>query len=144
MAVPGSEWPLVICFPRPLLLYHVDAQPHPLSPIVLSPGFALSVLVYFFLQGNTDAISPMMSSLIPPSLNLYSTKYQYHVTLALDHIKPFFFFDQKKGLLQGPTKENRWAYAQKKSHTYICMRHYFANKGPSSQSYDFSSSHIWM
>ena len=75
MAVPGSEWPLVICFPHPLLLYHVDAQSHPLSPVVLSPGFALSVLVYFFLQGNTDAISPMMSSLIPPSLNLYSTKY---------------------------------------------------------------------
>ena len=22
--------------------------------------------------------------------------------------------------------------------------HYFANKGPSSQSYDFSSSHVWM
>ena len=24
------------------------------------------------------------------------------------------------------------------------QRHYFANKGPSSQRYDFSSSHIWM
>ena len=24
------------------------------------------------------------------------------------------------------------------------QRHYFANKGPSSQSYDFSSSHVWM
>ena len=71
----ARKWPLVICFPRPLLLYHVDAQLHPLSPIVLSPGFALSVLVYVFLQGNTDAISPMMSSLIPPSLNLYSTKH---------------------------------------------------------------------
>ena len=23
-------------------------------------------------------------------------------------------------------------------------RHYFANNGPSSQSYDFSSSHVWM
>ena len=23
-------------------------------------------------------------------------------------------------------------------------RHYFANKGPSSQGYDFSSSHVWM
>ena len=23
-------------------------------------------------------------------------------------------------------------------------RHYFANKGPSSQSYGFSSSHVWM
>ena len=24
------------------------------------------------------------------------------------------------------------------------QRHYFANKGPSSQSYDFSSSYVWM
>ena len=24
------------------------------------------------------------------------------------------------------------------------QRHYFTNKGPSSQSYDFSSSHVWM
>ena len=24
------------------------------------------------------------------------------------------------------------------------QRHYFANKDPSSQSYDFSSSHVWM
>ena len=24
------------------------------------------------------------------------------------------------------------------------QRHYFANKGPSSQSYDFSTSHVWM
>ena len=24
------------------------------------------------------------------------------------------------------------------------QKHYFANKGPSNQSYDFSSSHIWM
>ena len=24
------------------------------------------------------------------------------------------------------------------------QRHYFANKGPSSQSYGFSSSHVWM
>ena len=24
------------------------------------------------------------------------------------------------------------------------QRHYYANKGPSSQSYDFSSSHVWM
>ena len=24
------------------------------------------------------------------------------------------------------------------------QRHYFANKGPSSQTHDFSSSHVWM
>ena len=26
----------------------------------------------------------------------------------------------------------------------ILKRHYFANKGPYSQSYDFSSSHVWV
>ena len=29
-------------------------------------------------------------------------------------------------------------------HILKMKRHYFANKGPSSQSYDFSSSHVWM
>ena len=28
--------------------------------------------------------------------------------------------------------------------TILKQRHYFNNKGPSSQSYDFSSSHVWM
>ena len=27
---------------------------------------------------------------------------------------------------------------------YYKQRHYFANKGPSSQNYGFSSSHVWM
>ena len=27
---------------------------------------------------------------------------------------------------------------------YSKQRHYFVNKGPSSQGYDFSSSHVWM
>ena len=30
------------------------------------------------------------------------------------------------------------------SHEIKRQRHYFANKGPSSQSYGFSSSHVWM
>ena len=34
-------------------------------------------------------------------------------------------------------------YDQPRQHTEK-QRHYFANKGPSSQSYDFSSSHVWM
>ena len=29
-------------------------------------------------------------------------------------------------------------------HHIIKQRHYFANEGPSSQSYGFSSSHVWM
>ena len=34
-------------------------------------------------------------------------------------------------------------YDQPRQHTKK-QRHYFANKGPSSQSYGFSSSHVWM
>ena len=30
------------------------------------------------------------------------------------------------------------------SHEFKRLRHYFANKGPSSQGYGFSSSHVWM
>ena len=30
------------------------------------------------------------------------------------------------------------------SSVYIAIRHYFANKGPSSQGYSFSSGHVWM
>ena len=39
-----------------------------------------------------------------------------------------------------PWKKN---YAQPRQHIKK-QRHYFANKGPSSQSYGFSSSHVWM
>ena len=35
------------------------------------------------------------------------------------------------------------SYDQHKQHIKK-QRHYFANKGPSSQGYDFSSSHVWM
>ena len=33
---------------------------------------------------------------------------------------------------------------EKLRHNIKKQRHYFANKGPSSQSYGFSSSHVWM
>ena len=39
-----------------------------------------------------------------------------------------------------PWKES---YDQPRQHIKK-QRHYFANKGPSSQSYGFSSSHVWM
>ena len=39
-----------------------------------------------------------------------------------------------------PWKES---YVQPRQHIQK-QRHYFANKGPSSQSYGFSSSHVWM
>jgi len=35
------------------------------------------------------------------------------------------------------------SYDQSRQHIKK-QRHYFANKGPSSQSYGFSSSHVWM
>ena len=35
------------------------------------------------------------------------------------------------------------SYDQRRQH-FKKQRHYFANKGPSSQSYGFSSSHVWM
>ena len=35
------------------------------------------------------------------------------------------------------------SYDQPRQHI-IKQRHYFANKGPSSQGYGFSSSHVWM
>ena len=35
------------------------------------------------------------------------------------------------------------SYDQPRQHTKK-QRHYFANKGPSSQGYGFSSSHVWM
>ena len=38
-----------------------------------------------------------------------------------------------------------WKKSYDQSRQHIKMqRHYFANKGPSSQSYSFSSSHVWM
>ena len=45
----------------------------------------------------------------------------------------------KRHLLLGKKKN----YDQPKQHIKK-QRHYFANKGPSSQSYDFSSSHVWI
>ena len=39
-----------------------------------------------------------------------------------------------------PWKES---YDQPRQHIEK-QRHYFVNKGPSSQGYDFSSSHVWM
>ena len=42
-------------------------------------------------------------------------------------------------------KDTPWkeSYDQRREHIQK-QRHYFANKGPSSQGYGFSSSHVWM
>ena len=49
-----------------------------------------------------------------------------------------FSHEIKKTL--APWKES---YDQHIQHI-VMQRHYFANKGPSSQGYGFSSSHVWM
>ena len=42
-------------------------------------------------------------------------------------------------------KDTPWKKSHDKTKQHIKkQRHYFANKGPSSQSYDFPSSHVWM
>ena len=41
-------------------------------------------------------------------------------------------------------EEKLWYHIKKPRHHIKRKRYYFANKGPSSQSYGFSSSHIWM
>ena len=42
-------------------------------------------------------------------------------------------------------KDTPWKKSHDQPRQHIKkQRHYFANKGPSSQSYRFSSSHIWM
>ena len=42
-------------------------------------------------------------------------------------------------------KDTPWKQSYDKPSQHIKKnRHYFANKGPSSQSYGFSSSHVWM
>ena len=48
-----------------------------------------------------------------------------------------FSHEIKRRLLLGRKADQPRQYIKK-------QRHYFTNKGPSSQSYGFSSSHIWM
>ena len=43
----------------------------------------------------------------------------------------------------GFSRQEHWSGLPPKQHVKE-QRHYFANKGPSSQSYGFSSSHVWM
>ena len=48
----------------------------------------------------------------------------------------------KRHLLLGKKKKKK-SYDQPRQHIKK-QRHYFANKGPSSQSYGFSNSHVWL
>ena len=49
----------------------------------------------------------------------------------------------KRCLLLGRKVPGKESYNQPRQHTKK-QRHYFANKGPSSQGYGFSSGHVWM
>ena len=61
----------------------------------------------------------------------------------------FFFLDSKVTMDSDFRHEiKRWLFLGRKSMTNLDSmtknRHYFADKGPSSQSYGFSSGHVWM
>ena len=55
------------------------------------------------------------------------------MVIAAMKLKDAYFLEEKKKL----------CYDQHRQHIKK-QRHYFANKGPSSQGYGFSSSHVWM
>ena len=55
---------------------------------------------------------------------------------TMETVRDFTFLGSKTP----PWKKN---YDQPRQHIQK-QRHYFANKGPSSQAYGFSSGHVWM
>ena len=64
-------------------------------------------------------------------------------------VRDFIFFGSKITADADCSHEIKTPYPWKKSYDQPRQhikkqRHYFANKGPSSQSYGFSSSHVWM
>ena len=70
---------------------------------------------------------------------------------TMDMVRDFFFGGGAPKSLQKVTAAMKLkdAYSWKKSYDLPRQhikkqRHYFANKGPCSQSYGFSSSHVWM
>ena len=71
-----------------------------------------------------------------------TTQLQSSLTLAL-----FFWAPESLQMVTAAMKleDTPWkeSYDQSRQHIQK-QRHYFVNKGPSSQGYDFSSSHIWM
>ena len=61
---------------------------------------------------------------------------------TMDTVTDFIFFGSKITVDGDCSHEIKRRY-QPRQHIKK-QRHYFANKGPSSQSYGFSSSHVWM
>ena len=60
----------------------------------------------------------------------------------MEIVKDFIFLGTKITTDVDASQEIKSLAPWKKS--YDQLRHYFAYKGPSSQSYGFSSSHVWM
>ena len=86
------------------------------------------------------------TKIMAPAHQFMANKWEIMVTVA-----DFIFLDSKitvdgacsheiKRHLLAPWKKS---YDQPRQHIKK-QRYYFANKGPSSQSYGFSSSHVWM
>ena len=59
---------------------------------------------------------------------------------------PHVILSEKNNIqISGYNRFHVWKISHGKPRQHIKkQRHYFANKGPNSQSYDFSSSHVWM
>ena len=68
---------------------------------------------------------------------------------TMETVRNFMFLDSKITADGDCSHESKTLAPWKKSYDQPRLhikkqRHYFANKGPTSQSYHFSSSHVWM
>ena len=63
---------------------------------------------------------------------------------TVETVRDFIFLGSKI-TADGDQMFTPWKKSYDQPRQYIKkQKHYFANKGPSSQSYGFSSSHVWM
>ena len=104
------------------------------------------ILYQLSLQGSPRALSVQFSSVAQSCLGEI-------VLTNFFKPRPLHWWSQKCRLgppwhqteSRTPLQRPPWmkSYDQPRQHIKK-QRHYFANKGPSSQSYGFSSSHVWM
>ena len=67
----------------------------------------------------------------------------YRFNAIIIKISMTFFTEPEQIILYGNTAPWKKSYDQPRQHIKK-QKHYFANKGPSSESYGFSSSHVWL